>query len=332
MSGRPTGRPRCGTSLRSASARRCWSTCSSRGAPGASPRSGRSPSSPTTPPSSWRCGKTPTMAALSPAPWVPFQPQKLGALAVALLAPTRVWSGALSIALFVGSAVLRWGLFSPAHGRAPRRALGDPGFRDLRGRHLRLPRLHAAQGAADGGGAGRSAISERLSRSCSRCRCSPTRRCRRWSSPARCSPIAARRRRSSHACNARWLACATSTGSWPTTRPRAQRGNGRCRSIPARHPAGRRHPARSAGRRSDRSPARQADAPDGKRPVTRPRGALQTLSMQSWFPGRWVHAEVHRAPVVFVFAAQVLSGHRWRAAPLSSARRPVARRRSRSRA
>lgn len=61
-----------------------------------------------------------TMAALSPGPWVPFQPQKLGALAVALLAPTRVWSGALSIALFVGSAVLRWGLFSPAHrARAP---------------------------------------------------------------------------------------------------------------------------------------------------------------------------------------------------------------------
>ena len=37
-----------------------------------------------------------TMGALSAAPWVPFQPHKLGALAVALLAPPRIWSGAVS--------------------------------------------------------------------------------------------------------------------------------------------------------------------------------------------------------------------------------------------
>jgi hypothetical protein len=61
-----------------------------------------------------------TMGALSPAPWVPFQPHKLGAMAVALLAPTRVWSGAVSIALFVGSAALHWSLFTPAQrARAP---------------------------------------------------------------------------------------------------------------------------------------------------------------------------------------------------------------------
>jgi hypothetical protein len=55
-----------------------------------------------------------TMGAMSPAPWAPFQPHKLGALAVALLAPTRVWSGAVSIGLFVGSALLHWALLGPA--------------------------------------------------------------------------------------------------------------------------------------------------------------------------------------------------------------------------
>jgi hypothetical protein len=61
-----------------------------------------------------------TMGALSAAPWVPFQPHKLGALAVALLAPPRIWTGALSIALFVGSGVLHWMMLGPgAKARAP---------------------------------------------------------------------------------------------------------------------------------------------------------------------------------------------------------------------
>jgi hypothetical protein len=61
-----------------------------------------------------------TMGAAAATPWVPFQPHKLGALAVALLAPPRIWSGALSIALFVGSAVVQWMMMGPgAKARAP---------------------------------------------------------------------------------------------------------------------------------------------------------------------------------------------------------------------
>jgi hypothetical protein len=55
------------------------------------------------------------------------------------------------------------------------------------------------------------------------------------------------------------------------------------------------------------------NAPGGK--IHSSYGAVQTLSTQTWFPGHWVHCEVHRAPVVFVFAAQVLFGHRWKLAP-----------------
>lgn len=50
----------------------------------------------------------------SPWQWVPFQPQKLGALAVALLAPPSVLTGIASIAIFIGSALLRFELFDPA--------------------------------------------------------------------------------------------------------------------------------------------------------------------------------------------------------------------------
>ena len=60
------------------------------------------------------------MGAVSAAPWVPFQPHKLGALAVALLAPPRIWSGVLSIALFAGSALLQWMMLGPeSRARAP---------------------------------------------------------------------------------------------------------------------------------------------------------------------------------------------------------------------
>ena len=60
------------------------------------------------------------MGALAAAPWVPFQPHKLGALAVALLAPPRIWSGAVSIGLFAGSAVLQWVMLVPElKARAP---------------------------------------------------------------------------------------------------------------------------------------------------------------------------------------------------------------------
>jgi hypothetical protein len=51
--------------------------------------------------------------AVSEADWVPFQANKLGALAVPLLAPER-WAGLASIAAFVGTAVLRFYLFDPA--------------------------------------------------------------------------------------------------------------------------------------------------------------------------------------------------------------------------
>jgi hypothetical protein len=61
-----------------------------------------------------------TMNAHATAPWIPFQPHKLGAMAVALLAPPRLWSGGLSIALFVGSALLRWASIAPElKARAP---------------------------------------------------------------------------------------------------------------------------------------------------------------------------------------------------------------------
>jgi hypothetical protein len=42
-----------------------------------------------------------------------FQPQKLGALAVAILAPPSIQAGVLSIAIFVVSALLRYALFDP---------------------------------------------------------------------------------------------------------------------------------------------------------------------------------------------------------------------------
>jgi hypothetical protein len=50
---------------------------------------------------------TSTAYASSGLPWVPFQANKLGSLAVALLTP-QAWAGLLSIAAFSGSAILRF--------------------------------------------------------------------------------------------------------------------------------------------------------------------------------------------------------------------------------
>jgi hypothetical protein len=47
-------------------------------------------------------------------PWTPFQAEKLGALAVAVLAPPSVIAGVVSIAIFGGSAVLSLALFDAA--------------------------------------------------------------------------------------------------------------------------------------------------------------------------------------------------------------------------
>ena len=55
--------------------------------------------------------------------WVPFQPNKLGAMTVALLAPD-IWAGLLSIAGYTGTAVLQLLMFAPAvRERLP---LGEP--------------------------------------------------------------------------------------------------------------------------------------------------------------------------------------------------------------
>jgi hypothetical protein len=61
--------------------------------------------------------------AASPGPWIPFQANKLGALIVSFCAP-QLWSGVLSILLFVGSAELRLQLFTgPSRARIP---IGEP--------------------------------------------------------------------------------------------------------------------------------------------------------------------------------------------------------------
>jgi hypothetical protein len=55
--------------------------------------------------------------AAAPRPWRPFEANKLGALTVALLAPSR-WAGLLAIAGYVGSAVVQYGLYpGDAHER-----------------------------------------------------------------------------------------------------------------------------------------------------------------------------------------------------------------------
>lgn len=56
--------------------------------------------------------------------WVPFRPHHLGALAVALLAPSRAWVGIVTIAGFTSAAVLQFALFDPTiRARLP---YGDP--------------------------------------------------------------------------------------------------------------------------------------------------------------------------------------------------------------
>ncbi|MBS2029310.1 MAG: hypothetical protein JST54_15520 [Deltaproteobacteria bacterium] len=45
--------------------------------------------------------------------WLPFEPYRLSVLAIALLAPPRLWVGASTIALFVGSGVLRFFTLDP---------------------------------------------------------------------------------------------------------------------------------------------------------------------------------------------------------------------------
>jgi hypothetical protein len=58
----------------------------------------------------WRAS---TVLALGSVGWVPFQTEKLGALTVAALAPPSPWAGALSIGLFVGSALVHFASFDP---------------------------------------------------------------------------------------------------------------------------------------------------------------------------------------------------------------------------
>jgi hypothetical protein len=55
--------------------------------------------------------------AAAPAPWRPFEANKLGAMTVALLAPSR-WAGLLAISGYVGSAALEYSLYpGDAHTR-----------------------------------------------------------------------------------------------------------------------------------------------------------------------------------------------------------------------
>ncbi len=57
-------------------------------------------------------------------PWVPFRPHKLGAMAVALLAPPMIWVGVATIIGFAGAATIQYLLFDPAiRERLP---FGDP--------------------------------------------------------------------------------------------------------------------------------------------------------------------------------------------------------------
>jgi hypothetical protein len=62
----------------------------------------------------WGAGE---VLAREPRPWVPFQPQKLGVLALALIAPTPFWVGATCIAAFTLTAAAQYLAF-PAEVRA----------------------------------------------------------------------------------------------------------------------------------------------------------------------------------------------------------------------
>jgi hypothetical protein len=46
------------------------------------------------------------------AAWIPFRPHQLGIFTTALLAPVPLWSGFVSIAVFLGGAEIHWWLFS----------------------------------------------------------------------------------------------------------------------------------------------------------------------------------------------------------------------------
>jgi hypothetical protein len=58
----------------------------------------------------WRAS---TLLALGEAQWAPYQAEKLGAIAVAVLAPPNPLAGLLSIAIFVGGAVVHHQTFEP---------------------------------------------------------------------------------------------------------------------------------------------------------------------------------------------------------------------------
>jgi hypothetical protein len=57
----------------------------------------------------WRASTPLAMSAIG---WAPFQPEKLGVLTVAVLAPPNLWAGVLSILVFGGSAVAHFFTFS----------------------------------------------------------------------------------------------------------------------------------------------------------------------------------------------------------------------------
>jgi hypothetical protein len=63
------------------------------------------------------------LAVMAPA-WVPFQEHKLAVLAVALLAPAEVWVGVVTIALYSGSALLKYAGFDAA--TRHRLPIGEP--------------------------------------------------------------------------------------------------------------------------------------------------------------------------------------------------------------
>ena len=68
----------------------------------------------------WRAS---TPLALGMLQWAPFQAEKLGALAVAVLAPPSLWAGVVSIGIFVGSAMAHWASFDTT---VRARMLGEP--------------------------------------------------------------------------------------------------------------------------------------------------------------------------------------------------------------
>ena len=104
----------------------------------------------------WRAS---TPLALWAMGWAPFQAEKLGLLAVAVLAPPDPWAGAISIGIFAGSAMRALCNLRPGRARAlARRALDDHHLQHFRRRPLRLPTSRRAHGAQDGRVALRQAV------------------------------------------------------------------------------------------------------------------------------------------------------------------------------